>query len=84
MLRTFGIHHRLQFPQLYSTSDEPVLQYHLRGWVHGHLWLIGEHQHSDQSEGSRLFATHVVIMTSTWFESPVGRRDEGADVEIDK
>lgn len=23
--RTFGIHHRLQFPQLYPTPDEPVL-----------------------------------------------------------
>jgi len=23
--RTFGIHHRLQLPQLYPTPDEPVL-----------------------------------------------------------
>jgi hypothetical protein len=30
------------------------------------------------------FTTYAVIVASTWFESPVGRRDEGADVEINK
>lgn len=29
-------------------------------------------------------ATYVVIVAGTWFESPVGRRDKGADVEVDE
>lgn len=84
MLRTFGIHHRFQFPQLCPTSGEPILQYHLWSWVRNHLWLIGEYQHDDKPEGSRPFLTYVVIVASTWFKSPVDRRDKGPDVEINK
>ena len=52
--RTFGIHHRLQFPQLYPTPDESVLQDNLRSWVHDHLWLVVVHQHNSQRSKANL------------------------------
>lgn len=35
-------------------------------------------------EGFGTVVTYVVIVDSTWFESPVDRGDKGADVEIDE
>lgn len=82
VLRTLGIHHRFQLPQLSSASGEPVLQDYLWGWVYDHLWLI--RNISTTTEVSRLTTTCVVIVTGAWFESPIDRRDEGANVEINE